>query len=491
MAKNFFKKQFLFIFLILIIGTLLRIYKLSFQSYWLDEARTILSHILNDNFFYFLKSGFGIGDPPLYEFILYFWIKLFGHSEVSTRMLSSIFSIATLPLMYLAAKEFFDNKTAIYSTLLLAFSAFHIYYAQEARMYAFAWFFVIASNLFFIKSIKKGGKVNWGIYSVTTLCAFYAHYSFFFVLLTQNILVFMFWKRYRIRLMHWIGMQLVFIMLSLPWIWITVIPRLIIPAFIKKQIYGWIDMPSFKSILDTFIFFIWGHGWIIAEYADKYLVFCKVFLFLMGLMIFMDVWSAFRKKESFHAKEAIFFMCLWCFLPVIILYLVSIFIKPCYQVSYVGLALFPAYILIAYSLNKINRKSLRIFILVVLLIPNMFALYRYYNFPVKGEAREISQYIKSKKTMRDIVLVQGLIGGADSIKYYYPDIYSVNFFFPDTLKKIMRNRVDFWILVPFGYKELLEFLKNEGVDEDFRNIYHLSEKVELKVTKAFFFSQRF
>ncbi|MBL7130465.1 MAG: glycosyltransferase family 39 protein [Candidatus Omnitrophica bacterium] len=522
MAKNFFKKQFLFLFLILIIGALLRIYKLSFQSYWLDEARSILL-LLSDYFFNALKSGFS-GDPPLYEFILYFWIKLFGHNEVSTRILSSIFSIATLPLMYLTAKEFFDgdgigkykdtflttetsqgivlrsstsltnevscNKTAIFSTVLLTFSAYQVYYAQEARMYAFVWFFAVASSLFFIKSLKTGGRGDWIIYLIMTTCAFYAHYSFLFLLLIQNIFVFTFWRRYRIRLIHWIVIQLVLIMLFLPWVWIVLIPRLIIPAFIKKETYLWIDMPSYKRILETFIFFIWGHECIIAEYANKYLFFCKVFLSLIGVMIFLGIWPALRQKKPFYKKEAVFFMLLWCFLPISVLYLVSIFITPCYLIRYVGLSLFPAYILIAYSLNKIRVKFLKIFVLAIFLIPNMFALYRYYNFPVKGEAREIVQYIKSKKTMPDTVLVHGFIEGADAIRYYYPDIYRVNFFSPDALKEIVERKGNFWLVLSFGYKEPLEFLKNEGVAEDFGSIYYLSEKVGLKATRLFFFKRR-
>ena len=45
----------------------------------------------------------------------------------------------------------------------------------------------------------------------------------------------------------------------------------------------------------------------------------------------------------------------------------------------------------------------------------MFALYRYYNFPVKGEAREIAQYIKSKKTLYDTV--------STSLKNIFPSDY--------------------------------------------------------------------
>ncbi len=491
MSKNLFKKQILFPFLILIIiGAFLRIYKLSFQSYWYDEAVTVI-RVLDSDFFHSLKTGFGVGDPPLYEFILHFWEKLFGSNEVSSRGFSSILSIATIPLMYLTVKEFFDNKTAIFSIILVTFSAYHIYYAQEARMYTFSWFFVIASNLFFIKSIKKGNKRNWIIYLITTTFAFYAHYSSLFVLFVQNIFVFTFWKKYEIKLIHWIGIQAAVIILFLPWFWASVIPYLIIPAFVVKTSYLFIIRPSYETIFETFIFFIWGNNWIVKGYESRYIFFYKVFLFLIGVMIFFSTWATFRQKKSFHKKEAVFFMLLWCFLPISILYLVSIFMKPCYLVRYLGLSLFPVYILIAYSLDKVRIKFLKIFVLTVFLIPNMFTLYRYYNFPFKGEAREITQYIKSKKAIRDTILIYHLNGEASAVRYYYPDIYYVHYLSPHTLKEIAEKNDNFWLLMPFHYvKSPYAILKDNGSGEDFPNIYDISEKKELRATKAFYFKRR-
>lgn len=70
MTKNFLRKQSLFSLLILfVIGGFFRFYKLSFQSYWLDEAITVM-RILRSVFFFTLKNGFGVGDP-LYMNLFY------------------------------------------------------------------------------------------------------------------------------------------------------------------------------------------------------------------------------------------------------------------------------------------------------------------------------------------------------------------------------------------------------------------------------------
>ncbi len=490
MAKKFFRKQLLFPLLILfIVGILIRLYKLSFQSYWSDEAITVM-RILSSDFFYALKNGFGVGDPTLYEFILYFWVKLFGTNEFPVRAFSAIFSIFTLPLMYFTAKEFFDKKTAILSTLLLALSAYHIFYAQEARMYAFSWFFVMASTLFFIKSIKKGGKGNWLIYLITTVCALYAHYSSFLVLFIQNMFVFIFRKKYEIKLMRWMGIQLMIIIFFLPWAYTAVIPYLVVPAFVKKDLYLFIIRPTYKTILETFAYYLCGHDWMVGGYGNKYFFFCKIILFLFGAVVFLSSWFNLMKEKSSDMKRAVVFMLLWCFLPILILYSTSVLIKPCYQVKYVGFALFPLYILIAFSLAKIRPKFLSIIALIIFLILNAFALYQYYNFPAKGEAKTITQYIKSKKATPVNILVYDIIESTSAFVYYCPSTYRINFIHQNCIREIIKNNESFWLIMPLRGESAYETLKNNGAEEGFTNIYYASERVKFKTRRAIFFRRK-
>src|SRR4051812_46724049 len=44
------------------------------------------------------------GHPPLYYFLLHFWMRAFGDGDIAVRSLSGVFAIATLPLAWVAGK---------------------------------------------------------------------------------------------------------------------------------------------------------------------------------------------------------------------------------------------------------------------------------------------------------------------------------------------------------------------------------------------------
>lgn len=78
------KSTYFILGLILVAGFLLRIYKLSSQSIWLDEAYSIYHS--QQNFMHVVS--FKDLSPPLYYILLHFWIRLTGTSEFSVRLLS-------------------------------------------------------------------------------------------------------------------------------------------------------------------------------------------------------------------------------------------------------------------------------------------------------------------------------------------------------------------------------------------------------------------
>jgi hypothetical protein len=101
---------------------------------WLDEALTVnvarlpLHAIPNA-----LKHD---GAPPLYYYLLHFWMRLFGQSNVATRALSGVFGVLTLPVAWLAGRRFGGRAVAWTVVVLLASAPFAVYYATESRMYA-------------------------------------------------------------------------------------------------------------------------------------------------------------------------------------------------------------------------------------------------------------------------------------------------------------------------------------------------------------------
>ena len=82
--------------------------------------------------------------PPFYYSVLKVWRSAFGSDEASLRLLSVLFSILIIPLVYLSARLLNRSESgrtlALLAALLMAGWPYQIRYAQEARPYAFLAF---------------------------------------------------------------------------------------------------------------------------------------------------------------------------------------------------------------------------------------------------------------------------------------------------------------------------------------------------------------
>jgi uncharacterized membrane protein len=134
------KRNYL-IAVIIFLGFLLRLYRLTDQSIWLDEAWSIyhsqqpLSQIIG------LKDN----TPPLYYLLLHFWMQIKSNSEFSARLLSTFLGTISIYVTYLLGSLIFNKKTGILAALLLAISPIHIYYSQETRAYSLFFLLTLLS----------------------------------------------------------------------------------------------------------------------------------------------------------------------------------------------------------------------------------------------------------------------------------------------------------------------------------------------------------
>jgi len=92
---------------------------------------------------------------PLYYLVLHFWIGFFGISEFAVRSLSAVFGCLSILALYKLGKYLFNVRVAIYCSLFLSVSFFHIYFSQEARMYTLLTLTALLSIFFFLKSMDE------------------------------------------------------------------------------------------------------------------------------------------------------------------------------------------------------------------------------------------------------------------------------------------------------------------------------------------------
>lgn len=125
--------------LITLVGVVLRVFLLGNKGMWLDETASVwlANHSIPDMLQWVARID---PHPPLYYFLLHYWIALNGDTPNSVRLLSALFSAATIPIIYLIGKRMSGAVVGLAATVFLALSPFNIYFAQEARMYTLLMF---------------------------------------------------------------------------------------------------------------------------------------------------------------------------------------------------------------------------------------------------------------------------------------------------------------------------------------------------------------
>jgi mannosyltransferase len=153
---------------------------------WLDEALTVnVARLPVRQIGPWLRHD---GAPPLYYWMMHYWIRVFGNSHMAVRSLSGVFSVATLPLAYFCGKRVGGRRTAWITVLVLATSPYAFLYATTVRMYSLEAFLVFAGILAVRRAFDRPslGRVAlvgalsalllytqyWGLYALAALGLF-------------------------------------------------------------------------------------------------------------------------------------------------------------------------------------------------------------------------------------------------------------------------------------------------------------------------------
>ncbi len=186
--KSFFlnkkcRRQYLWLALIIVVATALRLINIGSEPYWGDEVLSldIVRHYANDfSGMIAYVSAIEI-HPPLYYILLFGWTKFFGYAELGTRLLSLYFGLGAIFFTYLLTKKLFNNQNAgLLAAFLTAVLLMQIEFSQEARPYIIFTFFGLLAAWSFWSYRQNAKKVFLIVYILSTLAGFYLHYSYLF-----------------------------------------------------------------------------------------------------------------------------------------------------------------------------------------------------------------------------------------------------------------------------------------------------------------------
>jgi mannosyltransferase len=408
----------LLLILILAVGSFLRIYDLGAESLWLDEAWSIHESAM---------SVQGIAEhanhPPLYFFILRFWIHLFGTSEVALRSLSAIFGIISIPLIYLVGSNLFNRKVGLIAGLLSAISYYQIYYSQEARAYSLLLLLSLLSYLFFIKILRGDRKWYYPAYFLATLLLGYTHIYGPFIIASQILFFLLFWKKYRAQRVKFAVTAAVTIAALLP----------LVPlmggrvAYIAQQGF-WIATPNLGDLLYTFGAFAGSGG------GRTFILVLFLLMAIIGFLSIKIVRSQWDWKKPLRnltglgwdfrleSIEPGLLLLIWLFFPIVIPFILSQFMTPIYLTRYVIGASPAFYLLVARGVGNLNRKWLLYPVLILIIILSSFGLQSYYKNDVKEHWREAANLVELNSMRNDAIIFCAFYYRVPFDYYYQGDL---------------------------------------------------------------------
>ena len=176
-----------------ILGLALRLYQLGSNSYWLDEAISVLIARLPAPAI--LANAACSPHPGLYYLLLHYWLAL-GTGEAWARGLPALWGALTVPAIVTLGATLFNRRVGLIAGLLLALAPFHIAYSQEARMYTQVTFLVVVGLLCFHRALESGIRHWWLATGLVMALAVTTHLFAFLPLAGMNLYA-LFYRRER------------------------------------------------------------------------------------------------------------------------------------------------------------------------------------------------------------------------------------------------------------------------------------------------------
>ncbi|MDX1686614.1 MAG: glycosyltransferase family 39 protein [Candidatus Promineifilaceae bacterium] len=234
----------------------LRLINLGGRPIWYDEAFSVLfgEKSLATMFAGTVTPVDGAAadvHPLFYYSILHGWMALWGQSPAAVRLLSVLIGVATVVVSYLLGRRLFGRNAGLAAAVITALAPFHVYYSQEARMYALLGLAALATTLFLVRAWGDGGWPNWVAFAVSGAVTMYAHnLGALFVAALALWILYAWWRARRpVHLRSLLLSHLLMALLFSPWL-------LIVPSQLGKieQAY-WVTRPGITEIVQTLLIF--------------------------------------------------------------------------------------------------------------------------------------------------------------------------------------------------------------------------------------------
>jgi mannosyltransferase len=369
------------------------------QSLQLDEAQSLwqTSHTFGGTL-HVVATDVHV---PLYHIMLHFWQIYFGNGIERARIISLVFFLGTIPLVYLLARQVLKTSWALFATILFSFSPFMNWYANVARMYTLLAFFATLSQYLFIRLLQR--KKNWIAYALTCIVGVYSHYFFSFNLAAEGLYFLVARKHFAPGSFKRIIIVALLAATSLvPWL--LYFHSLGSGGNERPQL----ALPSTVDFFNVYSQFLFGFQ---NDRINTILVSCWPVIMLFGLL-------AVRRTHRADAK--IGFIANMAFTPVLMAFILSLVVTPFFLSRYLISSLAPLIIFIVWMITAYGKKLgrfLSIFMVAILIATSIQQDFSS-STPVKEDYKDAVAYINAKATPEDAVVISTPFT-IYPVEYYY------------------------------------------------------------------------
>jgi len=127
------KLEIILLIIIVIAGSYLRIHRITElpPGLWFDEAENAqeAARILDGNYYPIYTQSY-YSKETFYIYFIALFFKLFGYSAVNLRLVSVVFGIISIPVMYVFLKYLFGSRVSLGATALFATSHWHLFFSR-------------------------------------------------------------------------------------------------------------------------------------------------------------------------------------------------------------------------------------------------------------------------------------------------------------------------------------------------------------------------
>ena len=160
MTNQHTKFAFIFLAIVILTGSYLRLANLGSMSFWVDEVNHVATaESLLDGKGPVLPSNRLYDRSILFTYLVSASFSLFGVSEAAARLPAALFGILTIPLIYIIATTIWRHAAyGLAAAALYAVHPFMVGWARECRMYTMFQFFFLIGIYGLYLGLESTGK---------------------------------------------------------------------------------------------------------------------------------------------------------------------------------------------------------------------------------------------------------------------------------------------------------------------------------------------